>query len=29
MMKMACNMMEVIRLREELIGRISECNVLS
>ena len=29
MMKMACNMMEVIRVREELINRISECNTLT
>ena len=26
MMRMACNIMEVIRLREELILRVSECN---
>ena len=29
MMKMACNLMEVIRVREELINRISECNALT
>lgn len=29
MMRMACNMMEVIRLREELIQRVSECNILT
>ena len=28
MMRMACNMMEVVRLREELIQRVSECNIL-
>lgn len=28
MMKMACNILEVIRLREELIQRITECSVL-
>ena len=28
MMRMACNLMEVVRLREELINRISECNAL-
>lgn len=29
MMRMACNTLEVIRLREELIQRISECNELT
>ena len=29
MMRMACNIMEVIRLREELILRVSECNQLT
>ena len=29
MMRMACNVMEVIRLREELIQRVSECNQLT
>ena len=29
MMRMACNIMEVIRLREELIERIDETNVLT
>ena len=29
MMRMACNLMEVIRLREELILRISECETLT
>ena len=29
MLRMACNMLEVIRLREELITRISECNELT
>lgn len=28
MLRMACNIMEVIRVREELILRISECNIL-
>ena len=28
MMKMACNILEVMRLREELIQRITECSVL-
>ena len=29
MMRMACNILEIIRIREELILRISECNVLT
>ena len=29
MMRMACNIMEVIRLREELIERINETNILA
>ena len=28
MLRMACNLMEVIRIREELIMRVSECNIL-
>lgn len=29
MLRMACNILEVIRIREELISRISECNELA
>ena len=29
MMRMACNVLEVVRIREELIQRISECSILT